>query len=57
MRPRYLLRKILSDPCRKRELMISVIKDIQNRARIVPTWEQARDAYDKIQREREGGAK
>jgi ribosomal protein L17 len=49
-RKRFDLMSILKDPVLKRELLTSLIKDIQNREGINTTMEQAKSAYDKVEK-------
>ena len=50
---RYDIRKILADPQLRRELFIKVIVSAQAMEGITTTYEQAANAYDKIQAEKE----
>ena len=47
------LKSILADPKKRKRLMVSCIIATQAREGIVTTKEQAEEAYDKIQKERE----
>ncbi|MGO9120687.1 MAG: hypothetical protein ACLQPD_24120 [Desulfomonilaceae bacterium] len=52
MRKRFDIKKILSDPKLRRDLIIPTIIATQAREGVTTTYEQAADAYDKIQEEK-----
>jgi len=56
-RKRANIKSILDDPEQRRHLMIQTIIATQAREGIETTWEQAADAYDKIQEELKRGHK
>jgi len=50
-RRRIDIKAILSDPVKRRRLMIQALIATQEREGITTTWEQAEAAYDKVQKE------
>ena len=50
---RFDIQKILKDPVLRRKLMIPTIIATQAREGITTTYEQATDAYDKVQKEKD----